>query len=190
MKRGLKVTGPRGVGKSITTWLWACNQVFSRNKTVLWVHVDRQYQYSVVKLSKTCCQEITLSHDQAIEYTRMDDSDIVVLDGVTREVGLTQLITSLFWQVANPNRLSVSVASVSPKINFETDTHQNVHLFKSTPWSREDCHAAIGDDVFFKRVEEFLVFSGDDFFKREEEFLVFSGDDFGLFAEAKSEIIK
>lgn len=37
---GLRVIGPPGVGKSITTWLWVCHQDLVYSKTVLWAHVS------------------------------------------------------------------------------------------------------------------------------------------------------
>ncbi|CAK4114106.1 unnamed protein product [Aphanomyces euteiches] len=83
--RGVWIQGTPGVGKSITTWFWACKQAAS-GKSVLWIHVDITSGIRLVRLTQDNTWKLEF-HDKSDipQYIARAIDDIVVIDGVTKE---------------------------------------------------------------------------------------------------------
>ncbi|KAG9409944.1 hypothetical protein AC1031_017972 [Aphanomyces cochlioides] len=94
--RGVWIKGPPGVGKSITTWFWACKQAAS-GKSVLWIHVDVASDPRLVRMTQEGTWSIVFSdiHDISPYVVEAMD-DIVVIDGVTKEKRHVKLENKVF----------------------------------------------------------------------------------------------
>ncbi|KAI3656215.1 hypothetical protein MP638_006870, partial [Amoeboaphelidium occidentale] len=81
MEKGIRISGPPGVGKSVTTWLWACHQAYVYKKTVLWLHIRKGADAKVLMISGNQASMATLGLDQLPPFVRSNQSDIVIIDG-------------------------------------------------------------------------------------------------------------
>ncbi|KAI3655238.1 hypothetical protein MP638_005082, partial [Amoeboaphelidium occidentale] len=80
MEKGIRISGPPGVGKSVTTWLWACHQAYVYKKTVLWLHIRKGAAAKVLMISGNQASMATLGLDQLPPFVRSNQSDIVIID--------------------------------------------------------------------------------------------------------------
>jgi hypothetical protein len=161
MEKGIRISGPPGFGKSVTTWLWACHQAHVYGKSILWVHVRIGADSTVLLISGNQASMAVLGLDQLPHFVRSNQSDIVIIDGVTRNPRHELYLQSVFsWQF-NHARLAVSVASMATKTNEEDDESLKISQFESLPWSYEEFYAAVSNDDFFEQVEPFLLQIGD-----------------------------
>jgi KaiC/GvpD/RAD55 family RecA-like ATPase len=145
MKKGIRIRGPPGVGKSTTVWLWVCNQVREHGKSVLWIHVGVSPKYLRITRSGT----VEFDFDDGIlgNYIRQAMDDIVVIDGVTRQY--KEYEEAPFHYYYNKNRTAVSVCSVSVTRNPEDIMTIGVSEFKAEPWSLCEYNEAIKDTKFY-----------------------------------------
>jgi hypothetical protein len=126
VKKGIQITGPPGIEKSVTTWFWICHQVHKYNKSALWVHLGRTTRSTVIRLAPDGSNDI----EGAIERILHDASeDVVVLDGVTED--MRSMIDSIYSQNF-PNRKSVIVASTALKKNYQDLSFKKIHAFSVT----------------------------------------------------------
>ncbi|KAI3655208.1 hypothetical protein MP638_003239, partial [Amoeboaphelidium occidentale] len=84
MDKGIRISGPPGVGKSVTTWLWACHKARVNDKSVLWVGTSQREDPCIVSLTKGSVEVLHVALDQLVRFVQQDKSDIVVVDGITR----------------------------------------------------------------------------------------------------------
>ena len=157
MKKGIRISGPSGIGKSVTTWLWACHQVYVHKKTVLWVHVAKDSAYQVLLISGHKVHSAVVLEIQIPSFIESNLSDIVIIDGVTRDSGLDLYMKVVFNWKFNHARFAVSVASIARKTNDEDDERIGVSLFDALPWSFDEYVAAIDNNDFFEQVESMLL---------------------------------
>ncbi|KAH9118063.1 hypothetical protein AeMF1_008614, partial [Aphanomyces euteiches] len=157
MKRGIRIYGPPGVGKSITTWYWICNQVQSLTKTVLWIHVSKRSKPRIARLTRDVTYYVPYQADEIIRLVDNAQEDIVVIDGVTNRVDHADLESVVFGFDHNPNRKAISVASMSIKTNLEDENLLKLSAFEAAPWSLDEYYQATENEVFFKSVRHFLV---------------------------------
>ncbi len=158
MRKGVRVVGPPGVGKSITVWFWACFQVKNFGKTVLWTHVSKQIGNRYILLSQEGCFRLHFSYQLDVpDYLSTVDTDIVIIDGITDNDTHTMLTSCVFSFDLNPKRQSISVASMAIKINTEDDEYNQIDVFTSYPWSLQEYFRAVIDAAFFESVKYYLT---------------------------------
>ncbi|KAH9188066.1 hypothetical protein AeNC1_009961 [Aphanomyces euteiches] len=124
--RGVWIKGPPGVGKSITTWFWACKQAGS-GKSVLWIHVDVTSDPRLVRMTQEGTWSIVFSdiHDISPYVVEAKD-DIVVIDGVAKENRHIKLKNKVFNFQVVKTRYAISVTSMSIKRNDEARSSMHV----------------------------------------------------------------
>jgi hypothetical protein len=161
MEKGIRIAGPPGSGKSVTTWLWACHQAHVYGKNILWVHVRIGADSVVLLISSNQASMAVLGLDQIPSFVRSNQSDIVIIDGVTREPMHGICVGAVFNDASNHDRLSVSVASMATKTSPEQDRIAGISNFHAKPWSIEEFNDAVTNNDFFEQVEPFLLQTGD-----------------------------
>ncbi|KAH9163470.1 hypothetical protein LEN26_000495 [Aphanomyces euteiches] len=134
--RGVLIKGPRGVGKSITTWLWVCKQAAS-GKSVLWISVAIDSDPRLFRLTQESTGAIIFTDLRDISpYIIKATDDIVVIDGVTKEERHVQLENNVFYVQVVGNRYAISLASMSITRNDETHDQARVQRFTASPCIR------------------------------------------------------
>jgi hypothetical protein len=150
-EKGIQVTGPPGVGKSVTTWFWICHQVHKYNKSALWVHLGRNTISYIIRLAPGESNYVSGECERILHDA---SEDIVVLDGVTED--RRSLIDSIYCRNFL-NRKSVIVASTALKKNYQDLTFNKIHAFSATSWSIEDYYAAVENNDFYDGVKNMLT---------------------------------
>ncbi|KAF0690557.1 Aste57867_18044 [Aphanomyces stellatus] len=156
MGRGIRIYGPPGVGKSVTTWYWACNQVQKSKKTVLWIHLSKSTVPRIIRLTQSdtlAFQSRQLS--KLSEYVFDAQDDIIVIDGVTQNDA--DLEKTVFDFHNSTSRQAVSVASMFMKRNYEDEDFLKISNFEAAPWSLDEYYTATENEEFAKSVNCILI---------------------------------
>ncbi|CAK4127181.1 unnamed protein product [Aphanomyces euteiches] len=148
-KCSLLVDGPPGMGKSVTTWFWACNQV-KQGKSVLWIHASPGGRQLIVRLESRGCYHITPA--DALTFIEQAHDHIVVVDGVTHIAEHCKLEEVVFSYFTNLKRKAISVACMSWKRNMEV---MNIASFRVVPWTLQEYVDATESHDFFISVQPF-----------------------------------
>ncbi|CAK4378272.1 unnamed protein product [Aphanomyces euteiches] len=163
MENGIRIFGPPGIGKSITTWLWACNQV-KKGKSVLWIHVSCDTRHHIIRPSPR--GSFSLVPYDSLQFIGFAEDDIVVIDGVSNAVDHIALKKEVFSFDVNPNRQAICVASLTfSKTSPEDLERLKISSFEAVAWSLEEYYEATENEEFFQRVQPYLC-DGDD--KKEQ----------------------
>ncbi|KAI3658397.1 hypothetical protein MP638_001397 [Amoeboaphelidium occidentale] len=167
MQRGLQISGPPGSGKSVTTWLWACHNARVYGKTVLWIHCGTSSANTLLLITKNGIERLILAMGDQNSYIAGSRSDIVVVDGVTRQQSHDGILAAAFsWQF-HTSRRSVFVASMNIRTKPAEDRIRNISKFVAEPWSHEEFYAAVSNDDLFEQVEPFLLEIGEEAMGKE-----------------------
>ncbi|KAF0733033.1 hypothetical protein Ae201684P_010090 [Aphanomyces euteiches] len=154
--RGVLIKGPRGVGKSITTWLWVCKQAAS-GKSVLWISVAIDSDPRLFRLTQESTRAIIFTDLRDISpYIIKATDDIVVIDGVTKEERHVQLENNVFNVQVVGKRYAISLASMSITRNDETHDQARVQRFTASPWSWEEYCEATNNSDFWSSIRPYL----------------------------------
>eukprot|EP00750_Incisomonas_marina_P022436 INCI4969.8.p1 GENE.INCI4969.8~~INCI4969.8.p1 ORF type:complete len:821 (-),score=122.60 INCI4969.8:49-2511(-) len=156
----LKVEGPPGTGKSTVAWAWAC--YMARQRSVVWVHCDRDDDNTIALLGggRVSCwtldaeQESRLVTD-AKRIARWAGAALLIVDGIAEATRLF-LTSAAGWAKAVPGRRAVTVSSV--QLDVKTHIAQNLKLDKLTvySWTKEEYTAACLDQEFWMQVKEIV----------------------------------
>ncbi|CAK5137501.1 unnamed protein product, partial [Aphanomyces euteiches] len=151
MERGIRINGPPGMGKSITTWLWVCNQV-KKGRSVLWIHLLDCVSERIIQLTPSGASLIV--PNDKLSFVEDTEDDIIVLDGFTEDH------VSLGWRAfetrTNAHRQTITISNVSIKTKDEEEEYLKRTCFDMTPWKLDEYFAAVENEAFFTSVQPYL----------------------------------
>ncbi|KAG9408906.1 hypothetical protein AC1031_020818 [Aphanomyces cochlioides] len=156
MERGIRINGPPGMGKSITTWLWVCNQV-KKGRSVLWTHLLDCVSERIIRLTPSGAYLIIPS--DKLSFVEDTEDDIIVLDGFTEDH--TSLGCYALWFWTNAHRQTITISNVYIKTKDEEEESMRFSRFDMTLWTLDDYCAAVEDDGFFKSAQPYLETNAD-----------------------------
>ncbi|KAG9408908.1 hypothetical protein AC1031_020820 [Aphanomyces cochlioides] len=151
MERGIRINGPPGMGKSITTWLWVCNQV-KKGRSVLWIHVLNCVSERIIRLTPSGAYFIV--PNDKLSFVEDAEDDIIVLNGLTEDV--RELGKRVFSFFKNDHRQAISIASVYVKTNCNDNECLRLSSFDMTPGTLDEYYAAVENEAFFTSVQPYL----------------------------------
>lgn len=154
MENGVRIRGPPGIGKSITTWLWLCNQVHVHKKTALWIQVYYNHSNTFLNLTEDGIEKLSLRTEK--NFISLNCWDIVVMDGIPGQFK-SGLIPHVFSRDFDHNRKSVSIASFMDHYSFTNDRMYRISHFDAVPWTLEEYRNAIKNNEFYEQVLPKLV---------------------------------
>ncbi|KAF0684567.1 Aste57867_23485 [Aphanomyces stellatus] len=138
MKRGIRINGPPGVGKSTTSWYWMCRQVKKNAKSILWIHVAKRFTPRIVQLTPSgtyLFPPTVFPASVACTFVARSNMDIVVIDGVTDALEHRELEQAVFCFETKSHRQAVSIASMSIKSSTPDEDFYHISKFTALPWS-------------------------------------------------------
>eukprot|EP00291_Cryptomonas_curvata_P008108 CAMPEP_0172188552 /NCGR_PEP_ID=MMETSP1050-20130122/21999_1 /TAXON_ID=233186 /ORGANISM="Cryptomonas curvata, Strain CCAP979/52" /LENGTH=515 /DNA_ID=CAMNT_0012863083 /DNA_START=572 /DNA_END=2119 /DNA_ORIENTATION=+ len=160
-RRGLAIGGSPGLGKSCTTWAWACKKGLLDGSQVLWVHVAKYFLASCVLFSGKSCTTCSLGHEALVQMLNQSSANIIVFDGYGFKMGdrISEVLTTLMVQVMRCNSKVIFVSSLGGNLKAsELGLGRNdLTRFEMSPWTLEDYIAACADVDFFKSVRKFFA---------------------------------
>ncbi|KAF0686337.1 Aste57867_21839 [Aphanomyces stellatus] len=165
MERGVRIYGPPGVGKSVTTWYWACNQAQKSNKTVLWIHVSSITVPRIIRLTRSDTLALHFRKlSKLSKYVIEAQDDILTQSGYDAD-----LEKKNFSFHHSTSRQAVSIASMFMKRNFEDEEFLRISEFEAAAWSLDEYYTATENEEFAKSVYSFLIDGCSENEKEEEK---------------------
>jgi hypothetical protein len=159
-ERVLAIGGSPCLGKSCTTWAWACKAGLQDGKHVLWIHVAKLTKASCVSLTDNSCTTCSLRSEALIDLMTTSKADIIVFDGYTFKLGdrFAEVVTALIEQVLSSSRKVIFVSSLGG--NDLSLGGNDLARFEMCPWTLEEYLKACLDSDFCKSVSRFFAIKG------------------------------
>ena len=157
---GLTIEGSPGLGKSCTTWAWACTKGLNAGRSVLWVHVAKYMDAACISFSDNACSTCTLEATALREMLMHTTADIVVFDGYGLNMGsqFESCVTASTNRDLNPRKKTIFVSSLAGILKSSQFGWgpRDLQRFEISPWTLEDYRVACSDSAFFISVRPIL----------------------------------
>eukprot|EP00466_Bigelowiella_natans_P017157 jgi/Bigna1/146458/aug1.114_g21166 len=166
----LLVDGPKGSGKSVTSWTWARPKA-KQGKSVLWMHVDdfATSHVAILKLFKDDIRRVCFG-DEPIEFQQLVKSDhvldapedIIILDGFHRK-DHEEILTQLWDTIDDlaPTRISIVVSSMTATFSAQELKMARAKKHRMASWTFKECKEVVENRAFHRQVESKLGGHGD-----------------------------
>ena len=165
-KTACLVQSSPGMGKSCSSWAWACKKGMNEGKHVLWIRLRKIGNYPCVSMFEKTCSACSLEPDLINRVLEDSDADVILVDGLQADLlsNKSNPLEKIFSETKRHRKI-IFISSMASGLKAENFGQSQLvfQFLELLPWQFNEFRDACKCSEFFKTVREKFDCESDDF---------------------------